>query len=133
MDGYDHETEIGTRFRDLDTNGHVNNAVYVSYLEQARAAYFADVIGVPLPDAGAVLAELSVTFEAPISLGDAVTVGTRVPAVGDGSVPIENAVHADGELAATAEMTLVPIDEETGDARPVPDRWRERIRRHEPW
>ena len=130
MDAYGHSTEIRVRFRDLDTNGHVNNALYATYLEQARAAYFADVIGVPLADAEIVLARLTIEFEAPIEFEDGVAVETRVPSVGDSSFPMEHVIRVDGALAATADSVVVPFDLDTGSARPVPSAWRERIRRH---
>lgn len=131
MDEYGHTTEIETRFRDLDTNGHVNNAVYVSYLEQARAEYFDDVIGVPLADAEIVLARLTLEYDAPISLGDAVTVHTRVPDLGESSFVMEYAVEAGDRSAATARTTIVPFDPEAETARQLPEAWRDAIRDHE--
>lgn len=131
MKGYDHATEITTRFRDLDTNRHVNNAVYVSYLEQARAEYFSDVLEVHLADAEIALVRLELEFEAPISLGDTVTVHTRVPELGGSSFPMEHAIEAGDRLVATANLTIVPFDVEAESARPVPDMWREAIRNHE--
>lgn len=129
--GYDHATEIGVRFRDLDTNRHVNNAVYVSYLEQGRAEYFDDVIGVPLAEAEVALANLEVEYAVPIAYGEGVTVHTRVPALGTSSFPIESVIETDRGVAATAEATIVAFDPDTESARPLPERWRERIARHE--
>lgn len=131
MDDYGHATEISTRFRDLDTNRHVNNAVYASYLEQARAEYFADVVGVPLAAAGVAMVELSIEFEAPITLDETVTVHTRVPRLGESSIPMEHVVAGDDGRAATAELTIVAFDSEAEQARPMPDEWREGIERHE--
>jgi acyl-CoA thioester hydrolase len=131
MDGYDHATGIDTRFRDLDTNNHVNNAVYVSYTEQARAEYFADVLGVPLADAEIALAYLELEFEAPIALGDTVTVYTRVPRLGESSFPMEHDIAVDGNLAASASVTIVPLGPDGESARDVPEAWRDAIRRHE--
>lgn len=131
MEAYDHAAEITTRFRDLDTNRHVNNAVYVSYLEQARAEYFSDVLGVHLADAEIALARLELEFEAPVLLDDTVTVHTRVPELGGSSFPMEHAVEARDRLAATANSTIVPFDVVSESARPVPDTWREAIRNHE--
>ncbi|MFB6206432.1 MAG: acyl-CoA thioesterase [Haloglomus sp.] len=131
MEAYDHATEITTRFRDLDTNRHVNNAVYVSYLEQGRAEYFADVLGVHLAEAEIVLARLELEFEAPVSLDDRVTVHTRVPELGRSSFAMEHAIEAGDRLAATATSTIVPFDVDSESARPIPDAWREAVRNHE--
>jgi len=131
VDDYDHATEIGVRFRDLDTNNHVNNAVYVSYLEQARAEYFDDVIGVSLADAGVALASIEVEYSAPVAYGETVTVHTRVPDLGRSSFPIENVVETERGTTATAEMTAVAFDPAAERSRPLPEAWRERIARHE--
>ena len=40
-----YETEIKTRFRDVDAMGHVNNAVYFSFMEQARTEYYLKIAG----------------------------------------------------------------------------------------
>lgn len=130
-DGYDHATEIGVQFRDLDTNRHVNNAVYVSYLEQGRAEYFQDVIGVSLAEAEVALARLEIEYAAPLSYGDRVTVHTRVPSLGTSSFPVETLLETDRGVAATAEATIVAFDPDSESARPLPERWREGIARHE--
>lgn len=131
MDEFNHATEIEVRFRDLDPMNHVNNAVYISYLEEGREKYFEDIIGTTLEDAEIVLAELSIEYDAPITLEESVTVHTRVPSLGDSSFRMENLIETGGGLAATAEMTIVPFDVETERSRPVPSAWRERIRSHE--
>ncbi|NIS30651.1 MAG: acyl-CoA thioesterase, partial [Actinobacteria bacterium] len=59
---------LPVRFRDLDPMGHVNNAVYATYLEHARARYFRDVVGEALPTADTVLVHLSVDYRAPIDM-----------------------------------------------------------------
>lgn len=131
MEEFDHATELGVRFRDLDTMGHVNNALYVTYLEQARAEYFSDVIDVSLVDAEIVLARLTVEYESPIDLNESVTVYSRVPTVGESSFPMEHAIRADGTLAATADSVIVPFDLDAGSARTVPSSWCNHIRHYE--
>ena len=120
-------TELGVRFRDVDAMGHVNNAVYATYLEQARAEYFGEVVGRPLDDVGTVLVDLHVEYRRPIELADdTVTVRLRVTDVGESSVETAYEVCAGGEVAATAETTQVVIDDD-GRPRRVPAGWRERI------
>ena len=72
------ETEIAVRYRDLDTYGHVNNAVYATYVEQARLAYLTTVLGAETPrDLSIVIAELTVEFHAPIAGRTTVRPGPR--------------------------------------------------------
>ncbi len=128
MDGYRFTETIPLRLRDIDQMNHVNNAVYASFLEQARSAYFRDVVNNPLNSVGMVIADLNVEFERAVTLdAGEVTVGARVPELGTSSIPMEYAIHADGERAATGSTTMVHVDREAGTAKQLPDEWRETI------
>ncbi|WP_049925387.1 acyl-CoA thioesterase [Halopiger goleimassiliensis] len=122
-----YETEIDVRLRDVDFMGHVNNAVYATYLEEAREAYFADVLGVSLTDVETVLVSLSIEYDRPIEADENVTIALEVSELGTSSVPMTYEVRADGETAATARTVQVLVDPETGDSRPLPSEWRSRI------
>jgi acyl-CoA thioester hydrolase len=123
----DFVTEQEVRFRDIDSMGHVNNAVYATYLEQARATYFEEVVGRHLHEVPTVLVDLHVDYHRPIEWGDDVTVALAVRDLGESSIPMEYEVRTNGDLAATGETVQVRIDED-GNARPIEDVWRERIR-----
>lgn len=124
MSEYDYTTTIETRYRDLDHMEHVNNAVYVTYLESARIDFFRDRIGEPIPDA--VVAHLELDFESSITLDQTVEVALGVTEIGDTSVTVGYEILADGEVAARAETTLVVLDEDRSP-RSVPERWRDRL------
>ena len=127
MTDYSFVAAVDVRFRDIDAMGHVNNAVYATYLEEARTAYFDEVLDASLADVDTVLANVALEFRRPIELGDVVTVAVRVPELGRSSIPMEYEVRADGEVAATGEAVQVAVDRETGESRPIPDEWREKI------
>lgn len=132
MEEFEHRVEIPVRYRDLDPMDHVNNSVYGTYLEEGRAAYFEDVLGVRLDESDVVIANLELQFEHPVSKADgAVAVYTWVPSLGSSSVPFEYEIHGSGERKATGETTLVCFDRETETAKPLPDAWRERIQAYE--
>jgi acyl-CoA thioester hydrolase len=133
MDEFSHETAIPVRFRDVDAAGHVNNAVYATYLEQARVEYTEAVIGTETVDLEKVIAHLELDYERSVEHGADVTVGVRVPEVGTSSIPMEYEIRADGATAATGSTVMVMVDPETGGARPLPEGWRERIAAHEGW
>lgn len=119
--------DVDVRFRDLDTMGHVNNAVYATYLEEARVAYFEEVPDASLHEVDTVLASLELDFRRPVELGDEVTVAVRIPELGESSIPMEHEVRADGELAATGEAVQVVVDRESGSSKAIPEAWREAI------
>lgn len=115
------------RFRDIDAVGHVNNSVYATYLEQARAEYYRQVIHTPLDKVPTVLVHLEIDYRRPINLGDDVTVAMRVTNLGESSIVMGYELHANGDVRATAETVQVVIDTETERSVPIPDEWRERI------
>ncbi|MFC7157324.1 acyl-CoA thioesterase [Halomarina halobia] len=122
-----HTTTIQVRFRDIDSMDHVNSAVYVTYLEQARSAFFRDVLDERLDRVDTVIARQEIEYRRPIDLGDAVRVDLEVARLGESSVTMAYEVYANDELAATAESVQVAYDRETERSRPLPTAWRERL------
>lgn len=131
MGDYETEVTVPVRFRDLDSENHVNNAVYVTYLEQARIEYLEDVVGRTALESGLVAANISVDYERPILIDHDVIVALRVTDIGTSSIEMEYEIRADGTRAASAESTIVTVSREEDTTRPVPDGWRERIEEHE--
>lgn len=127
MTDYSFTAEVDVRFRDLDTMGHVNNAVYATYLEEARVAYFEKVLDASLHEVDTVLANVELEFRRPVELDDEVTVAVRIPELGESSIPMEYEVRADGEVAATGEAVQVVVNRESGSSRAIPAEWREAI------
>ncbi|WP_440765196.1 acyl-CoA thioesterase [Natronorubrum sp. DTA7] len=125
----DYECEIGidVRLRDLDFMGHVNNAIYATFLEEAREAYFEDIFGVSLTDVGTVIASLTIDYVRPIESDAEVTVAVGASELGTSSLTMAYEIRADGEPAATARTVQVLVDRETGQSEPIPDAWRRRI------
>lgn len=123
--------DIGIRYRDLDTQNHVNNAVYGTYLEQARAAYTESILGEALDQCSVVLAHISIDYRTPVTLADeSVSVTVRVSDLGESSIPMEYEIRTGDGVAATAESVMVTIDE-NGGSRPIPEEWRDRITTYE--
>ncbi|WP_122089655.1 acyl-CoA thioesterase [Halalkalicoccus subterraneus] len=120
-------SDIQVRFRDIDAMGHVNNAVYATYVEQARTEYFRRVLDEGLDAVSTVLASLELSYERPILLDQSVTIEIDVPEMGRSSLPMTYEVLADGERVATAESVQVFLDPETEKPSPIPERFRERI------
>jgi len=128
MTDFEYETELQVRFRDLDAMGHVNNAVYATYLEQARVDYYADVLGVGLDDIDTVLVNLEIDYRHEVVLDDeTVTIAMGVRSIGESSVVVGYEVRAGDRVAATAETTQVYVDPDEGGSRPLPDGWVEQM------
>ncbi|MFB6256103.1 MAG: acyl-CoA thioesterase [Haloplanus sp.] len=128
MTDFEYETELQVRFRDVDAMGHVNNAVYATYLEQTRVDYYADVLGVGLDDIDTVLVNLEIDYHHEVTLDDeTVTVEMGVHSIGESSVVAGYELSAGDRVAATAETTQVYVDPEAGTSRPLPAEWIEKM------
>ena len=131
MSNYAMEVEIPVRYRDLDTIHHVNNAVYVTYIEQARVEYIEDVLETSGAEPQFVVATITIDYERPILLDEQVIVSLSVTDIGTTSITMEYEIRADGELAATAESVIITIHSDEKTSKPVPDEWREAIAAYE--
>jgi acyl-CoA thioester hydrolase len=102
------------RYGDTDRQGHVNNAVFATFLESGRVEILYDA-GNPLADPGCafVIAQLVLNFRAEVKWPGSVEVGTRVASVGRSSIRMEQALFQDGRCVATAETAIVQMDETT--------------------
>ena len=126
-----HAQEVA--FRDLDAFGHVNNAVYLTYLENARVTYMRDVLGVDsLSDLLVIVASVKIDFRSRASLGETLEVGSRVTRLGEKSFDLDHEIRGPGDrLVAAAHTVLVAFDYEQDAAISVPVEWRERIEAYE--
>ena len=116
------------RFRDLDPMGHVNNAVFLTYLEQARVALFADAgAATGLQDMNMIVARVEIDFKAPVRLGDEVEVAVHASRFGTKSFDLEYELRVEGELVAQAKSVQVAYDYSRREPVTVPDEWRDKL------
>ena len=112
------------RFRDLDAMGHLNNAVYSTFLEQARLAF--------LEPQGArvrsmILARLEIDFRSPVELGENVDISVKPARVGTKSFELEYLLTVGGRTVAEAKTVLVAYDYDTAQSMEIPNEWKERL------
>jgi acyl-CoA thioester hydrolase len=103
---FEHPIEV--RFVDTDAFGHINNAVYLSYFEAARAGYYAKVNGVPFGTGAQaaertfVIAEARISYRAPAFFGETLLVGCRFAWTSRTSFGVEYRVRAEESVIAPA-------------------------------
>jgi acyl-CoA thioester hydrolase len=114
-----HEKEIEIRWRDLDPYGHVNHAVYLTFLEEARDEWLARALGGDLLDY--VVARVEIDYRRELTQGDdRIVARCRLGSLGMSSVRTEEQlVTVDGALAADAGAVLVALDRESNRPRPL--------------
>ncbi|MDF9745277.1 acyl-CoA thioesterase [Natrinema salsiterrestre] len=123
--------DISVRYRDLDPLDHVNHAVYASYLEIARTSYLREIAALPSEEISFVMANLEISYDRPIRMGDDPTIALSVSRLGDSSCTMTYEIRADDAVAATAETTIVHVDPETERPSSIPDGMARRIREYE--
>ena len=112
------------RFRDLDSLGHMNNAVYATFVEQARIAF--------LSPRGAdaenmILARLEIDFRSPVELGETVEIAVKPTRVGTKSFDLGYVLCAGDRVVAEAKSVLVAYDYERARSVELPSEWKERL------
>lgn len=118
------ETIIRVRGYHMDGYGHVNNARYLEFLEEARWAYFEQHKLLPLLQGEMmVVARIDIRYRRPSTAGDELQVESRIIGLEPRQVLLQqNIVLTDsGKNAVEAELTLVPVSGETGRATDMND------------
>jgi acyl-CoA thioester hydrolase len=125
MSQFSHRLEV--RFRDCDAMGHTNNAVYLTYLEQARFAHWRSLWGFGDPQTppdlpGVILARVEADYRRPSRYGDTLEIRLRVAEIGRTSFRYEyEIVDGQGRTVLTARTVQVMYDYAAGKPVPIPD------------
>lgn len=122
-----HPLEV--RYGDLDPQGHLNNARYLTFMEQARIQYVKQLglwHGGSFIDIGVIIAEARITFKAPIQFGQLVEVGVRTSRLGKKSFDmLYTFLDRSTEQEMAHGMTVqVSYDYRRKETIPIPKNWR---------
>ena len=121
MSSYPWSHRDRVRFRDCDAMGHVNNAVYSTYLEEARIGVLGDLVDF-------ILARVEIDFRSELRNGEDVEVRTRCSRIGTKSFDLEHEIAtSSGRIVAEAKSVLVSYDYGRGESVAVPDELRARL------
>ena len=116
------------RFRDLDPMGHVNNAVFLTYVESARVAFLEHLgAATTLEEMAIIVARVEIDFRAPVRFGDEVEVTVRATRFGEKSFDLEHELRVGEAVVAEAKTVLVTYDYAKREPVEIPDAWREKL------
>jgi acyl-CoA thioester hydrolase len=120
IEAYPLRTSDKLRYSDTDRQGHVNNAVYSTFLETGRVELLFHVAGeLAEPGAAFVIARLELDFLAEGLWPGMVEIGTAVANVGRSSVTLEQVICQDGRHLAKARSVIVQMNESTRRSQPL--------------
>ena len=128
--GYRVSHELRPRFRDTDAMGHINNAVYVTYIEVSRQEYWRafsreqDYRRVPF-----ILAHVTIDFRSEALVHEVLDLGIRCGSIGTKSFTFEYQIREASSQRLVVEASTVQVcyDYSTKRSMPVPDELRQRL------
>jgi acyl-CoA thioester hydrolase len=129
---YTYYHPITVRFADLDAQGHVNNAVYLTYVESARLGYY-EQVGIWRRESGInsgmVVAHIDIDYLAPIFFGQEIRVGLRLARLGYKSFSLEFLIESvpGGVHLASGTSVMVAYDSKSEKSMPIPPDWHKNI------
>ncbi|MER6668106.1 thioesterase family protein [Amycolatopsis japonica] len=112
------------RFADIDAHGHVNNARFVEYLEDARIALYLDYAGAlrdgrgGVPSVGMVVVRHEVDYRKPLEFGRrSVRIESWVTKINRASCELAAEIRSDEGVHLEARSTIAAIDPDTAKPR----------------
>lgn len=118
------------RYADTDGQGHVNNAVFSTFLETGRVEILYSPEDPVLPEGRTfVIASLKLDFLAEINWPGQVDIGTGLTSIGNSSLRLRQQLHQGESCVAVAETIIVQVDPKTAKSAPLTGPSRERLSR----
>jgi acyl-CoA thioester hydrolase len=102
----------------------MNNAVYSTFLEQARIAFLSQY---QAQVENMILARLEIDFRSPVELGETIEITVTPTRVGTKSFDLEYVMRAGDRVVAEAKTVLVAYDYERAQSIEIPEAWKERL------
>jgi acyl-CoA thioester hydrolase len=131
MPDFAYRHRLAVRFRDCDAMGHVNHAVYFTYLEECRLTFWRELTGTPSPHTRVIIARAECDYRSPVHFGDVLDVRLNVAAIGRSSFTLvyEIARTADERLVACGKTVMVSYDDAASQTVELPAATRELLER----
>jgi len=131
MATFNFSSAIAVRYGDLDAQGHMNNAKFITFMEQARVAYI-QAVGVwqaaeGFDQLGQIVASVTCDYKRPVQLGQVVDVAVRVARLGNKSMNLEYRLTVGGEEVAVGRTVQVAYDFKNQQSIPIPPDWRAKL------
>lgn len=132
---FHHMLPLQIRFTDIDLLGHMNNGSYLTMMDLGKAHYFNDVLGkkVNWHEINVAVVNINVNFYAPTFLTDNIAVVTRITAMSEHSLTMEQRIvdTDSGEVKCLARTIMAGYDIKTASSQPIDPVWREAFSAYE--
>jgi acyl-CoA thioester hydrolase len=130
-DSFKYKTSIEMRFADLDMMGHVNNAVYFTYMEVGRTKYWKHAINWDWEKTGVIIANAAIDYMVPLFLGDKISMYVRTSRIGNTSFDLEYLIVKDNNgkevICSRGKTVCIAFDYQSKKPSTIPDRERNKM------
>lgn len=110
------------RYADTDAQGHVNNAVFSTYLETGRVEFlYNPEYPILADDSSYVIVSLDLNYHKEVTWPGKVEIGTGILKIGNSSIKIYQQLFKNDIQVAVAETVIVQVDDKTGKSKPLTD------------
>ncbi len=125
LKNFKHKMIINIRWSDMDAIGHVNNATYLTYLEEARICYLNDVITWDSKVDGIILASVNINYKKPIYFNQKIEILTRCSKIGGKSFELEYVmINELSEIICDGKTVMVYYNYQSNNSEIIPDKFR---------
>lgn len=126
-----HRLPMQIRFNDIDALGHLNNSIYLQFMDLGKAAYFSAVMPerIDWKRVNIVVVNINCDFYAPTYFHEPIEVLTTVTAISERSLKIEQRVinSKSGEVKCIGHTVMAGFDPATAQGAPIEQTWVEAI------
>ena len=130
-----HHMPLQMRFNDIDMLGHLNNSVYLTFMDLAKTRYFQAALGDKLRwgEIGVVIVNINCDFCKPTFFDDVIEVETAVVAIGEKSLTLEQGVYSptDDSVRCRCRTIMSGFNPRTMKSEPITAEWREALETYE--
>ena len=132
---FHHCLPVQMRFTDIDMLGHLNNNVYLSFMDLAKVNYFSDVLpeGMDWHSINAVVVHISCDFYSPSYFNESLEVWTTVTTVGEHSFKMEQRIvnSTTGQTKCVGTTIMAGFDPATTQGKAIDRHWVECVEKYE--
>ena len=133
LDDFRYKLDLRVVFRDIDYYRHVNNAVYITWMETARIDYCREAFERPLGgDRNVIMATQTFSYERQAQYDERLVMGVRCSRLGNKSMDLTYELYRGEDRVGRGISTLVGFDYAANTSIPIPEEWRRRILAYEP-
>ncbi len=116
-----HEKTFAIAWGDMDALGHVNNARYLDYFQEARIEWLRELNIHLQGNTGPVVVHIAATFLKPVVYPAVVTLRSTIHSIGNSSMVMEHELYHNEQLMTQGTSKIVWVDYTQGKSVPLPE------------